>query len=74
MDSGKYMKKSPGKTADKYDLQLRWSPLEKSKETVREENTPVPRRVEAYLDFLEDIGPAVRDDTRVKLYTERFTL
>jgi hypothetical protein len=65
------MKKSQAKTADKFDLKLHWSAVKPHPDAPASSS---PKRVEEYLDFLEDIAPVKRDDTPVKLYKERFRL
>ena len=68
------MKKSPAKIADVYDLELHWSPVLPASASRTEEHASAPRRVEEYLDFLEEVVPIKPDNLRVKIYKERFTL
>ena len=69
------MGKSPEKMPERNDLQLRWSAAPKPPGGfTREEKTAPCRRVEEYLDFLEEIEPAAGDEAPAKLYHERFEL
>jgi hypothetical protein len=68
------MKKSQEKKTDIYDLELHWSPVTPNSVNRVEEHTSGPRRVEEYLDFLEEVALPQRDDRPVKIYKERFSL
>jgi hypothetical protein len=70
------MKSLQKKPADVNDLDLHWA---KASLVTREKRVDysvgvAPKRVEEYLDFLEEIGPLQPDTAKPKIYSERFTL
>jgi hypothetical protein len=68
------MKKSRAKNCKEYDLELRWAPQEQPSRVMEERADTTVRRVEDYLDFLEEFPLRPDNKEPAKVFSEKFVL
>jgi hypothetical protein len=68
------MRKSREKTGKTFDLDLRGVPGKPDPATAKKSRYPAVRSAGAYLDFLEEFPPALKNEDPVKIFSERFVL